>query len=125
MHDQGLSENVMVALSALSITFRDLLNRVGLAPPHRRDWISREVLFKFWERTFSAFGDWSEVAKLSWSSELLSRDQPERFQRFCRVCGEETPHEGFDELGAGWYAQICRCRYCCAQGMRVWPLVWW
>jgi hypothetical protein len=52
-------------------------------------------------------------------------DRPERFRRFCRDCGEDTPHEGFDEFGAGWYAQICRCRYCGEQGMKVWPLAWW
>jgi hypothetical protein len=115
----------MVALSALSITFRDLLDRVRPALPHRRIWIFREILFKCWQRTLVVFGDWSAFSKLSWRSELLSRDQPERFVHFCRFCAGDTPHEGFDELGAGWYAQICRCRYCGGQGMRVWPLVWW
>ena len=52
-------------------------------------------------------------------------DRPERFRRFCRDCGEDIPHDGFDEFGAGWYAQICRCRYCGEQGMKVWPLAWW
>jgi hypothetical protein len=53
------------------------------------------------------------------------RDRPERFRRFCRDCGEDTPHDGFDEFGVGWYAQICRCRYCRGEGTRVWPLACW
>ena len=40
-------------------------------------------------------------------------------------CGEETAHEGFDELGPGWYAQICRCRLCGRQDMKVWALSCW
>ena len=72
----------------------------------------RGILHDRWRRIFAGF-------------EILSRDQPERFPHFCQFCGGDTPHEGFDELGPGWYAQICRCRYCGGQGMRVWPLVWW
>jgi len=26
---------------------------------------------------------------------------------------------------ADWYAQICRCRYCGEQTIRVWLLGWW
>jgi hypothetical protein len=102
----------MIARSALSITFHDILERVGLALPHRRTSIPRGILRDRWRRIFAGF-------------EILSRDRPERFLHFCQSCGEDTPHEGFDELGPGWYAQICRCRHCGGQGMRVWPLIWW
>ena len=122
--EQGLPENAMVALSALSITLRDILDRVGPALPNWRIRTLREILVKCWQRTCAAFEDWSAASTL-FCSELLSRDRPERFLHFCRACGEETPHEGFDELGAGWYAQICLCQRCGRQGMTVWPLAWW
>jgi hypothetical protein len=31
---------------------------------------------------------------------MLLHDRPERFLTFCCDCGEETPHDGFDEFGS-------------------------
>ena len=115
----------MIARSGLSITLRDILDRFGLVLPHRRIGFTRGILPNFWQRTFTALGGWAAVSNLSGGNEILLRDPPERFSHFCRDCGEATPHEGFDEFGAGWYAQICRCRYCGGQGLKVWPLAWW
>src|SRR5262249_56579772 len=116
----GLSENAMIARPGLSITLRDILDRVGLVSPHRRTWLTRRLFFNHWQRMFAALADWSAVSNLSRSNEILVRDRPERFFHFCRVCGEDTPHEGLDEFGAGWYAQICCCRYCGGQCIRGW-----
>lgn len=106
-------------------TLRNVLGRVGLALPQRRNGFTRRTPTSRWQRIIAAFADWSAVVSLAGSSETLLRDQPERLQRFCRDCVEETLHEGFDELGAGWYVQICRCRHCGEQTMRVWLLGWW
>ncbi|SRR6266436_1527068 len=108
----------MIARSVLPFTLRNLLERGRLS----------SVLgyrLSYWKRRFAAFGDWSSVSECAGRSEILLRDPPERFRRFCRDCGEDTPHEGFDELGPGWYAQICRCRLCRWQDMKVWALSCW
>ena len=115
----------MIARSALPFTLRNILDRAGLASTQQRIGLARRVRLNRWQRIIAALGDWSAVSNLAWRSEILLRERPERFRRFCRDCGADTPHEGFDEFGAGWYAQICRCRYCGKQGMRVWPLAWW
>ena len=78
-----------------------------------------------WQRAFAAFGDWSSVLELACRSETRPRDRTDRFRQYCRDCGEDTAHEEFDEFGPGWYAQICRCRRCGREGMRIWPLVCW
>jgi hypothetical protein len=110
----------MIARSAPSFTLRNILDRVGSSSIQalRR----RGIRLHLWQRVFAAIGAWSSVSALAWRSEILLHDQPERFRHFCRGCRENTPHEGFDELGAGWYAQISRCERCGRQGMRVWPL---
>jgi hypothetical protein len=115
----------MIARSALPFTLRNLLDRVGLASTQQRIGPTRGIRFSRWQRIIAGLGDWSAVSNLAWRSETLLRDRPERFRRFCRDCGEDTLHEGFDEFGAGWYAQIWCCRCCGEQGMRVWPLAWW
>jgi hypothetical protein len=115
----------MIARSALPFTLRNILDRVGRISTQPPIDLTRAVLLSRWQRVIAALGDWSAVSNLAWRREILLHDRPERFRRFCRDCGEETPHEGFDEFGAGWYAQICRCRYCGEQGMKVWPLAWW
>jgi hypothetical protein len=78
-----------------------------------------------WQRMVAAFGDWSSVSELAWRGETPSDDRTDRFRRFCHDCEEDTPHEGFDEFGPGWYAQICRCRRCGKEGIRIWPLACW
>lgn len=115
----------MIARSALPFTLRNILDRVYLASTQQRIDLTRAVLLSRWQRVIAALGDWSAATNLAWRREILLRDRPERFLRFCRDCGEDTPHDGFDEFGAGWYAQISRCRCCGEQGMKVWPLAWW
>jgi len=63
-----------------------------------------------------------DLSDLAGRSAVHLRDRPERFRRFCPDCREDTAHEGFDELGVGWYAQISHCQRCGRQGMRVWSL---
>src|SRR5271165_788887 len=75
-----------------------------------------------WQRIFEAYGDWSSLLNQACDGQTRSREQTESFRRFCHVCEENTVHEEFDEFGPGWYAQICRCRRCGQQGMRIWPL---
>jgi hypothetical protein len=107
----------MIARSALPFTLRSIIDRVGLAPATRRGGRGRH-----WQRMIAALEDWWTTSYLAWHSEILSGVQSERFHRFCRGCGEDTPHEGSDEFGVGWYAQIYRCQYCGGQGMRIWVL---
>lgn len=115
----------MIARAALPFTLRHFLDRVGPASMRQRSgpigWLRLNRL----QGLFAALGDWSSGSDLARRIATLSGDQPGRFRRFCRDCGEDTAHEGFDEFGAGWYAQICRCRHCGRQRLRVWPLAWW
>ena len=113
----------MIARSAPPFTLRSTLGRGGVASRSGRR--GRGIGLNFWQRLFAALGDWSSVSALAWRSEILLCDRPERFRGFCADCEGDTPHEGFDELGPGWYAQISRCRHCGRQRMRVWPLGCW
>src|SRR6516165_10481808 len=115
----------MIARSAPPFTLRNILDRVGLASMQRGFCRDGGIRLNLWQRMFAAPGDWSSVSVVSWRSEILLRDRPERFRRFCLDCSEDTAHEGSDELGAGWYAQIYRCRQCGREGMTVWPIGWW
>jgi hypothetical protein len=115
----------MIARSALPFTLLNILDRVGLTSPHRRTGPMGGTRLSRWRAIFAALGDRSALSKLGWHNEILLRDQPARFLRFCRDCGQDTPQESFDEFGAGWYARICRCRYCRRQRVRVWPLAGW
>jgi hypothetical protein len=115
----------MIARSAPPLSLRDILDRIGRASLQQRSGRDGRIRLELWQRMFAALRDWSSVSAPAWRSEILLRDRPERFRRFCPDCGEDTAHEGFDELGIGWYAQICRCRHCGRQGMRVWPLYGW
>ena len=116
----------MIARSAPSLTLRNILDRLGLAPlqHHVRSGYQRPLLNR-WQRMFAALGEWSSVSLLASHGEPLLRDQQERLRRFCRDCGEDTAHVLSDEFGVGWYAQTYRCRQCGRQGMRVWPLACW
>ena len=111
----------MIARSAPLFTFRSILDRVRLSPK-RRDAHSGRISLNRWQRVFAAFGDWASVSNFAPRNEILLHDRPERFDRFCHNCGDDTSHDGYDELGIGWYAQISRCRRCGRQGMRVWSL---
>jgi hypothetical protein len=115
----------MIALSALSFTLRNFLDRAGFGVMQQSIGLTRGIGISRWQRVITALRDCSAVSDLTWRSEAMLRGQLESFWRFCPECGRATPHCGFDEFGAGWYAQICRCRYCGGEGMRVWPLAWW
>jgi len=109
----------MIARSALPFTLRNFLDRGGLAS-------LLGSCLRRWKHRLAALGDWSSLADLAAERhEILLRDRSERFRRFCRDCEEDTVHEGFDELGPGWYAQVCRCRHCGRQDMKVWALTCW
>ena len=116
----------MVPRSRLPFTLRNILDQVSLTSPAQRTRPIRGICLNRWQRIFAVLGYWWWAdSNVAWRNEIPLHGRPERFLNFCRECGEETPHEGFDEYGAGWYAQICRCRHCGEQGMRVWPLAWW
>jgi hypothetical protein len=115
----------MIALSVLPLTLRSLLDRGGLAAALRRIGRDGGIRFSHWKRRLVMVGDWSSTSNHARRSEIILHDPPERFRRFCRDCAENTAHEGFDELGPGWYAQICRCRLCGQQEMKVWALSCW
>ena len=113
----------MIARSALPFSFRTILDR--FASIQQRIDLTLAIRLSRWQRVIAGLGDRSAILNLARRREILLHERPERFHRFCRDCGADTPHEGCDEFGAGWYAQVCRCRYCGKQGMRVWPLAWW
>jgi hypothetical protein len=115
----------MIARATLPFTLRHFLDRVGLASMRQRSGAVGGVRLNRLQVLFAALGDWLSGSDLARRGATLFGSGPERFRRFCLDCGEDTAHEGFDEFGAGWYAQICRCRRCGRQGMKVWPLSWW
>jgi len=107
----------MLERAALPFGLRSIIDRVDVAPPAQS---GRGGCG--WRRMIAALEDWWTTSYLAWRREILPNNHGERFYRFCRDCGEDTPHEGSDEFGLGWYAQIYHCRCCGLQGMRVWPL---
>ena len=115
----------MIARLATPFTLRDTLDRLGLASMRQGFCRDGGIRLNLWQRIFAALGDWSPVTVIPWRSEILLRDRSERFRRFCLNCGEETSHEGSDELGAGWYSQTGLCRQCGRAGMTIWPSWWW
>ena len=115
----------MIARSAPPFTLRNILDRVGLASMQLAFYRERGIRLNLRQRVFAALGDWSPLSALAWRSEILLHDPPKRSRRFCRDCAENTAHEESDELGSGWYAQICRCRQCGRENMTVWPIAWW
>jgi hypothetical protein len=94
----------MIARSTLPFPFRDILNRAGLVTRQQHIGVTRGLRPTRWPRIVAELKDRLAVSTLAWRSDIMLHDQPERFHRFCRECGEDTPHEGFDEFGAGWYA---------------------
>ena len=137
----------MIARSALPFSARNILDRVcqsvtwarlhhyalllfrgdepPFASPLRRAGRGGGNGSSRWQHMFAAYGDWSSVLDLACHGEPRSRDRTERFRHFCPDCEAETAHEECDEFGPGWYAQICRCRRCGRDGMRIWPLACW
>src|SRR5689334_15626942 len=115
----------MIARATLSFTVRHILDRVGLASMQQLSGPVGALRPNCLQSFFGVFGDWSSGSDLARRSATFAGARPERLRRLCPDCGEETAHEGLDEFGAGWYAQICRCRRCGRQGIRVWPLAWW
>ena len=108
----------MIAHSALIFTLRNIIDRAGFDPAPQHGGRGRR-----WQRVVEALEDWWTTSYLAWRGEIPSRDYAERFHRFCRDCGEDTPHRGVDEFGVGWYAEIYCCQYCGGQSMRIWPLL--
>jgi hypothetical protein len=98
----------MIARSALPFTLRNILGRVGFASAQQRGVGAGGRCLNLWQCMFAALGVWSAESQLAWRSEIRLFDEPEKFRRFCPDCRGDTEHEGFDEFGAGWYAQICR-----------------
>ena len=115
----------MIAPYIQPFTLRSLLDRARVAPTLQGRGRRKGTRLPRWQQMFVAFEDWLSASNLAWRGEILLSDQRERFHHFCRDCGGDTPHEGFDELGIGWYGQICRWRRCGRQGMTVWPTAWW
>src|SRR5215472_11279023 len=107
----------MIARAALPFILRSIFGRVGLAPTVQRSGRGRG-----WRRVIAAFEEWWTASYFAWRSETPAGRHAERFHRFCRDCGRDTPREGFDEFGIGWYAEIYLCRHFGGQGMRIWPL---
>lgn len=120
-----MEETVMIAPYILPFTLRSLLDRVGVAPTLQGRSRRKGAGLPRWQQMFVACEDWLTASNLAWRSEILLLDRPERSRRFCRNCAENTAHEDSDELGSGWYAQICRCRQCGRENMTVWPIAWW
>jgi len=115
----------MIARSAPPFTLRNILDRVGLASMRQGFCREGAIRLNLWQRIFAALGDWSSLSALAWRSEILLLDRPKRSRRFRCDCAENTAHEESDELGSGWYAQICLCRKCGRENMTVWPMAWW
>jgi len=112
----------MFVRSDQPFSLRDLFDRFGLIPIQRRVGRYCQPRLNCRWHTFKALGVWSLVSDIAGRSAVLLRDRPERFRRFCADCRADTAHEGFDELGVGWYAQISHCQQCGRQRMRVWSL---
>jgi hypothetical protein len=135
----------MISRSALPFSFSDILDRVCQSVMRLRQHLDARLGGKVfprawmpqragldgasgsnrWQRMFEAYGDWSSLVDHACHGATRSRDRTESSRLFCSVCEENTVHEEFDEFGPGWYAQICRCRRCGQQGMRIWPLACW
>ena len=92
----------MVARSPLSFTLGNILDQVGLISPAQRTRLTRGIRLNRWQRLFAVLGYWCWAdSNVAWRNEIPLHDRPERFLHFCRDCGEETRHEGFDEFGSG------------------------
>ncbi len=115
----------MIARSALPFSARSILERICQpAIAARLHHYARREEHPL-AATLRRAGVWPSVLDRACCSEARSHNQTERFYRYCRDCEQDTAHEQFDELGLGWYAQICRCRRCGREGMSVWPLACW
>ena len=108
----------MLAGAALPFALRTIIERVGFFAPATR----RGGRGRCWQHIMAALEDWWTTSYLAWRSKIPSDEYAERYPRFCRDCGEDTPHEGTDKFGGGRYAEIYRCQYCGGQGVRIWPL---
>jgi hypothetical protein len=112
----------MIARLTQPINFRGIFDRVALLAFQfvsvRSRWASLGSCRRLFEhlRVSLRLSDAVECGR------VLLREQSDQFRLFCPDCREETVHQGFDELGFGWYAQIARCRECGRQHMRVWAL---
>ena len=115
----------MIARSAFPLSLRNVFDRGALFSMLERIGRDGAQWLSDWKLRLAALGDWSSVMDLAERRGILLRDRAERFRGFCRECEEDTVHEGFDELGPGWYAQVCRCRLCGRQNMKVWALTCW
>lgn len=115
----------MIARYALPFSPRSIVERLSFLPVEQPGAPTGGVRLNRLQRMFAALGDRLAVSHLARRHDITLDDGSERFRSFCRDCGEDTPQEAVDEFGAGWYAQICRCRHCGLQRMRVWSFGWW
>jgi len=103
--------------------FRDLFDRYGPVSIQQRVCGSFRAYLKIAKHTTWSRRLWSFLTDLAEGGEVLLIDRSEQFRQLCPNCREETTHQGFDELGFGWFAQISRCQQCGRQRMRVWAVV--
>ena len=104
----------MIARSAPPFTFRNILDRVGLASMQLAFYREGGSRLNLWQRTFAALGDWSSVSAVSWRSILRALSAPppdsngvgDRSQ--ARMCGElAIPRE---RVGASIFVSRAECR---------------
>jgi hypothetical protein len=100
---------------------------VRLPPPMRRAAHNGRVRWHRWRRMIDRLADRTLQDRHSAAADrgntLPFRDRTERFYQFCQDCRDDTPHDGFTEIGLGWCAQIFRCCRCGRQSMRIQS--WW
>lgn len=112
----------MIVRSGQPFSLRNVFDRNGRVSIQQRLRASCRSRLQSLKHSFATRDIWASLVDLAERGEVLLIDRKEVFQRFCPDCREDTAHQGSDELGFGWYAQISRCRQCGRQYMKVWAL---
>src|ERR1700756_5015041 len=102
----------MIVRSGQPFSLRDVSGRDGRVSIQQRLRASCLSRLKSLKHTLATQGVWAPLVKLAERSEALLIDRHDAFRCFCPDCDKDTAHQGSDELGLGWYAQIFRCRQC-------------
>ena len=110
----------MIARSGQPLTLRNVFDRYGRVLIQQRVRAFCRSRLKSLKHIFASQSIWAPLVDLAERGEVLLIDRNEVLRRVCPDCHEDTAHQGSDELGLGWYAQISRCRQCGRQHMRVW-----